>query len=129
MDDERRPGILIIDDDGDVAQAMAIRLGSLGYDCATAEDGQAGLERFGQGGIDLVITDVNMPRQCGFDVGEAIREVSDVPIIFITGFAESYPPFMAGQRGITFVFKPIDWERLLRLVKGRIGPKGAEAVK
>jgi len=129
MGHEHTPTILIIDDDEDVAEAMSIRLGSLGYDCATAPDGETGLERFGQGGIDLVITDVNMPRRCGFDVGEAIRNVSDVPIIFITGFAENYPPFPVGDGGITFVFKPIDWERLLRLVKARLTVTDAETVK
>ncbi len=129
MSDKHTPTILIIDDNGDVAQAMSIRLGSLGYDCVTAHDGEAGLERFRRGGIDLVITDVNMPRRCGFDVGETIRKVSDVPIILITGFAENYPPFLAGEGGITFVFKPIDWKRLLRLVEAKLAGKGAGTVK
>ena len=130
MSDKHTPTILIIDDDGDITRAMSIRLGSLGYDCVTAHDGEAGLERFARGGIDLVITDVNMPRRCGFDVGETIRKVSDVPIILITGFAENYPPFLAGEEGLlTFVFKPIDWERLLHLVETKLAVKGAGIVK
>jgi two-component system response regulator RegX3 len=112
-----------------MARALSIRLGSLGYDCVTAHDGEAGLERFDQGGIDLVITDVNMPRQSGFDVGETIRKASDVPIIVITGFAETFPPVLVGPGGITFVFKPIDWKRLLRVVEAKLGVKGAETVK
>lgn len=123
------PRILIIDDDGEMARAMSIRLGSLGYDCVTAHDGEAGLERFRRGGIDLVITDVNMPRRCGFDVGETIQKVSDVPIIVITGFVEDYPPFLAGEGGITFVFKPIDWKRLLRLVEAKLAVEGAGTVE
>ena len=129
MSHTARPRVLIIDDDEDMARALSIRLGSLGYDCVTAHDGEAGLERFRQGGIDLVITDVNMPRQSGFDVGETIRKAGDVPIIVITGFAETFPPFGVGAGGITFVFKPINWKRLLRLVEAKLGVKGAGAVK
>ena len=125
MSDKHTPTILIIDDDEDIARAMSIRLGSLGYDCVTAHDGEAGLERFHRGGIDLVITDVNMPRRSGFDVGETIWKVSDVPIIFITGFVENYPPFLAGEGGITFVFKPIDWKHLLHLVEAKLAVRDA----
>ena len=129
MDDEGRARILIIDDDEDVAEAISLRLGSLGYDCVTAHDGEAGLERFRRGGIDLVITDVNMPKGCGFHVGETIRKVSDVPLIVITGFAENYPPFLAGPGGITFVFKPIDWKRLARLVGARLAGHGSTTAR
>ena len=129
MSHTARSRVLIIDDDEDLARALSIRLGSLGYDCVTAHDGEAGLERFGQGGIDLVITDVNMPRRDGFDVGETIRKAGDVPIIVITGFAETYPPFLVGPGGITFVFKPIDWKRLFRVVEAKLAVKGAETLE
>ncbi len=129
MGDKHTHTVLIIDDDGDMAQAMSIRLGSLGYDCVTAHDGEAGLERFRRGGIDLVITDVNMPRRCGFDVGETIRKVSYVPIIFITGFVENYPLFLAGAGAITFVFKPIDWKRFADLVGAQLASHGSATAK
>ncbi len=58
-----------------------------------------------------------------------IRKVSDVPISFLTGFVENYPPFLAGEGGITFVFKPIDWKRLLHLVEAKLAVKGAGTVK
>lgn len=128
MPDKHTPTILIVDDDEDMTRAISIRLGSLGYNCVTAHDGEEGLACFRRGGIDLMIIDVNMPGLCGFDVGESVRKVSDVPIILITGFIENYPPFRSGPGGVTFVFKPIDWKHLVHLVEARLAAKGETTV-
>ena len=129
MPDGIRSRILIIDDDDDLLRAISTRLDSLGYECVTARTGEEGISRFRLGGIDLVITDVNMPQGCGFHVGEEIRKASEVPIIVITGFVENYPPLLAGAGAMTFVFKPIDWKRLVRLVEARLAQKGKATAK
>ncbi|MBU2885957.1 SpoIIE family protein phosphatase [Gilvimarinus agarilyticus] len=78
--------LLIIDDDKPVRHSISAFLEDSGYGVIEAVDGPAGLERFEQGDIDLVITDLRMPGMDGVSVLRQLRERScDIPVIVISG--------------------------------------------
>ena len=90
-----KPKILVVDDEEEFVEAISTRLSAEGFECVAASNGEDGFSRFQAGGIDLVITDVIMPMSDGFSMVEWIRQVSDVPIIVITGYDRCREPFLA----------------------------------
>ena len=84
--------VLIVDDEPSVRMLVVDALEELGYTCAEAATGAEGIEILrGAGDIDLLITDVGLPGGMnGREVAERAREVvSDLRILFITGYAEN----------------------------------------
>jgi CheY-like chemotaxis protein len=74
MAEARKPRVLVIDDDPSVLEVVRYLLDAFGFECQTAVGGANGLARFGEGGWDLVLTDLAMPEMSGWDVIEAIRQ-------------------------------------------------------
>jgi len=79
--------ILIVDDDPFIRDMLGAILQASNYDIETAENGIGAIEKFKANlGIDLIISDMNMPLMSGLELIKAIRdEGSDVPIIILTG--------------------------------------------
>jgi PAS domain S-box-containing protein len=81
--------ILLIDDDKDVRDMMAMLLESDGHQVIKAHSGREGLALFEPETCKLVITDLGMPEISGYEVVKKIREISqDIPIIVSTGFGD-----------------------------------------
>jgi FixJ family two-component response regulator len=80
--------ILIIDDETNLRTMMQLALEHSGYEVDTAEDGQVGLEKFGDGsGVDLVLLDQRMPGLSGTEVQRELRKrKQDVKVIVTTAF-------------------------------------------
>jgi PAS domain S-box-containing protein len=82
--------VLIIDDDPDVRAFLCAALEGLGCSVAEAADGAHGLEKVDDAAPDLLLLDYAMPRMNGADVARAVRRKHPhLPIIFVTGYAES----------------------------------------
>jgi PAS domain S-box-containing protein len=82
--------ILLIDDDAEVRDFIRDSLQGLGHTVVSAEDGEAGLSKLGRSEPDLVLLDYAMPAMHGADVARAIRKTHpSLPIVFVTGYAES----------------------------------------
>jgi DNA-binding response OmpR family regulator len=79
------PEILIVDDDADVRRLVRRVLERAGYRAREAVDGIACMREMFQARPDLVILDVAMPELDGWQTLERIREVSDVPVMMLTG--------------------------------------------
>jgi DNA-binding NtrC family response regulator len=77
--------ILVIDDELQIRRLMARALEGAGHAVAAAENGRVGLDHFMARPFDLVITDIIMPDVEGVEVVRAIRTMSDVPLLVITG--------------------------------------------
>src|SRR5688500_15549643 len=84
---ERSPmaRVLVIDDDSLVRNAVSRMLRSVGHETVEVEHGQAGMEILRRDPPDLVITDIIMPEQEGIETIAAIREISGLPIIAMSG--------------------------------------------
>ena len=113
MADQRRPRVLVIDDDPTVREVISYLLASFGCDCQTAPDGSNGLAHFNEGGWDLVLTDLSMPEMNGWEVAEAIRHRSStIPIVLLTGLLDPETGRRAAERGLPIVPKPFRLESL-----------------
>jgi PAS domain S-box-containing protein len=82
--------VLVIDDDPDVREFVAVTLEDLGYEVRAACEGAEGLAAFAHEAPDLVIVDFLMPGLSGADVAREIRAARpDQPILFVSGYNET----------------------------------------
>ena len=82
--------VLVIDDDSDVRAFLAASLEALDHHVVEAENGEQGLKRLAEHQPDLILLDYAMPGMHGADVARAVRHIhADLPIIFVTGYAET----------------------------------------
>jgi len=65
--------VLTVDDSASIRQMVAFTLKSAGYNVVEAADGQEGLDKAKAGGVDLVLTDQNMPKMDGLTLIKALR--------------------------------------------------------
>jgi len=77
--------LLVIDDEPSVREVTRRTLEAAGHSVVTAENGEVGYEAFTAQPFDLVITDVLMPVREGVETVRAIRSISAVPIVVISG--------------------------------------------
>lgn len=77
--------ILIVDDDPISIELVEQGLKTAGYQTVTARDGQEAMRAFFNHQPDLIVLDVTMPKLNGYQVCERVREMSDTPIIMLTG--------------------------------------------
>lgn len=99
--------ILLIDDEPLVRQGTAAILSDAGYEVIEAESGAAALELVKRGfAFDALITDFAMPMMTGLDVAKEIRSLRmDVPVLLITGFAETPRAEVAGLSRLAKPFR------------------------
>ena len=78
------PKILIIEDDLLLAEAIRDYFTSKEWQVAHAKDGEEAFDMFQENQYQLILLDIMLPKQNGFTVCRQIREISDVPLFFIT---------------------------------------------
>lgn len=108
--------ILLVEENEVVLQALSIAFRNLGGRLITANDGIEALELDkSENEIDLLITDVMMPRMSGFQLAEQLRtRRRDLKVIFVSGYAEDdFKRSMANDPKSVFVSKPASIVRLL----------------
>ncbi|WP_341844555.1 two-component system sensor histidine kinase RcsC [Escherichia coli] len=80
--------ILVVDDHPINRRLLADQLGSLGYQCKTANDGVDALNVLSKNHIDIVLSDVNMPNMDGYRLTQRIRQLGlTLPVIGVTANA------------------------------------------
>lgn len=106
--------VLIIDDDADLLQLASMIFKKAGDRVITASDGIEGISKFFTHQPDLVILDVMMPGNSGFEVCQRIRQVSDTPLIMLTALNEEQEMLQGLAAGADdFLSKPFSPEILL----------------
>jgi CheY-like chemotaxis protein len=87
-----RKTVLVVDDDPDVRDYASMVLEDCGYDVLQAPDGESALALLRDNDqIDLLFTDIKMPRLDGIEVARrACRKISRLKVLFATGFPEEY---------------------------------------
>ncbi|SON56086.1 Blue-light-activated protein [Hartmannibacter diazotrophicus] len=119
--------ILLVDDDAAVARAACAVLESEGYTVICAVTGEDGLEAAltHAGKIDLVLTDVVMPRMSGPDMAKRLREAGvSIPILFMTGYSDHAILQQGGKAqldGHAVILKPFQPTDLLSAVQRLMG--------
>jgi DNA-binding response OmpR family regulator len=117
-----RRSVLVVDDDPNIRETLAIHLRNVGYVVRTAKDGIEGGYSVLADRPDLVITDVQMPYMDGFDFLAALRadkSVSDIAVIMLTSEVEwEERGKRLGANG--YVTKPVRADRLLSIVAAQL---------
>jgi DNA-binding response OmpR family regulator len=118
--------VLIVDDDPDIVDTIAMMLESKGYEVGKAYDGIEGQESIGKRRPDLLILDVMMPRKNGYAVCSELKkkkETRDIPIILLTAVGEAMQTTTYSHaNGMTmeaeeYFPKPVDFQALIESVE------------
>ena len=81
------PRLLLVEDSPTILNLISLMLKQEGYSVETARDGLEGLEKLSRQPVDLIVTDVNMPRMDGLKFIESVRKqaaFSKLPIIVLS---------------------------------------------
>jgi DNA-binding response OmpR family regulator len=120
--------VLIADDDPDLRELVAFALSQAGYLVVKAVDGPVAVRHFEQEAPDLVVLDVNMPGLSGFQVCEAIRRKSRVPVMMLTVRGEEEDLVRALELGADdYLTKPFSPRTLLARIKALLRRAGMDS--
>jgi len=110
--------VLIIDDDSELLQLASLIFKKAGYQVITAHDGLDGLSKLFMNHPNLIVLDIMMPGNNGFDVCQRIRQVSDEPVIMLTALNQEQDMLRGLATGADdFLTKPFNPEILLARAK------------
>ncbi|HEY1376607.1 MAG TPA: response regulator, partial [Gemmataceae bacterium] len=112
--------VLIVDDNVDSAESLALLLGIGGHNVRTAADGPAALAAARDHRPDIVLLDIGLPRMDGYEVARRLRGEPDLPpvtLIAMTGYGQDEDRRKARDAGFDHhLVKPVDPEELARLL-------------
>lgn len=122
----RASRVLVVEDNQDAAQALAMLLRASGHAVATASSGDEGLEAARSFRPDVVISDVRLPGGIdGFELARRIKSdpsLRDVLLVAMSGLTEPEPRESARSAGFDhYLAKPADPAELLRLLAAARG--------
>ena len=115
----KRLRILVVDDNRDAADSMAMVLRAKGHEVVVAYDGSAGTSTAMAFQPDVALLDIGLPKVDGHDMARAIRERfgDSVLLVAITGLGQDDDRRRSSQAGFDHHFtKPVDLDTLERLV-------------
>jgi two-component system alkaline phosphatase synthesis response regulator PhoP len=118
--------ILVVDDDPDLVESVAMKLESKNYRVAKAYDGIEAWEKIKENRPDLIILDVMMPRKNGYELCDELKkddQYKNIVVVLLTAVGDAvtttqYTHF-GGKTTLAddFIPKPIDLDRLMEIVK------------
>jgi PAS domain S-box-containing protein len=109
--------ILVVDDDADVRAFLADVLGTLGHRVETVDGAEAALAALAGAAPDLALLDFAMPGMNGAELARAARKLHPgLPIVFVTGFAESDQLEGALGAAVPVLKKPFGVEELTAII-------------
>ena len=131
---ERKPRVLVVEDDADIAQALRRSLGLEKYEVRlAAADGVAALEQSELFSPDAVVLDLGLPRLDGVEVCRRLRSENDVPILMLTardGVESRVEGLDSGADD--YLVKPFERQELLarlRALLRRRPPRGTASLQ
>ncbi len=113
--------ILICDDEKDIVSALKIYLTAEGYDCYTAYNGIEAIDVIKNLEVHLVLLDIMMPVLDGVSALAEIRQLSNIPVIFLTAKSEDTDKILGLNVGADdYVTKPFNPVELIARVKSAL---------
>ena len=110
--------LLIADDEEKIREMLGKYASHEGYEVTLASDGREALELFQNGDFDLVILDVMMPEMDGYEALKKMKEIKDVPCIFLTALGQEYDRIYGFDIGAEdYVTKPFSLKELMMRIK------------
>ncbi len=110
--------VLIVDDDRTLADVIAFTFKREGFEVILAEDGEQAYHKWENEHPDLIILDVNIPKEDGFSICKRIRAQSDIPIILLTVRSDEEDILGGFQLGADdYITKPFSPRQLMARVR------------
>ena len=110
--------ICLIDDDQNILASLSLALKSEKFDVETYSDGITGLEALSNNNFDIAILDIKMPRLDGLEVLQKLRNMSDIPVIFLTSKDDEIDQLLGLKMGADdYITKPFSQKLLIERVK------------
>ena len=133
-DFERPPRVLVVEDDGDIADVLQRSLRLEGYEVRTAADGQSALDEAHAFLPDLIILDLGLPKLDGVDVARSLRREEDaVPILMLTARDALEARVTGLDSGADdYLVKPFERQELLARIRAllrRTPPRGSAPLR
>lgn len=110
--------ILIVDDDANIAELIALYLTKECYDTLIVHDGDAAIQQFQTYQPNLVLLDLMLPGIDGYEVCREIRKTSSIPIIMLSAKGEIFDKVLGLELGADdYIIKPFDSKELVARVR------------
>ena len=123
--------ILIVEDNVDAADSLAMLLGISGHDVSVAYDGRRALDVAGRNPFDVVLVDIGLPGMDGYEVARRLRagsEAADAVLVALTGYGHDEDRDRAREAGFDHhVVKPVEPEALQSLLDAALASRAARA--
>ncbi|HOE61236.1 MAG TPA: response regulator [Kiritimatiellia bacterium] len=115
--------ILIVDDEPGLLMFFQRLLNTNGYDVVVAEDGVTALDVIRKTEIDLIISDLRMPRMDGMTLLREVKAIKpDIPVIILTAYASDETAIESKRIGVfEYRSKPFNAEKLLDTIENALG--------
>ncbi|HUV30564.1 MAG TPA: response regulator [Acidobacteriota bacterium] len=119
---ERKPKILVVDDDADLLELLVDTLDTIGYEAVGASGGVEALAKLRESSYSLMITDIRMPDVDGLQLLKKVRRhYARMPVLFITGVATRDIIGQASPDG--FLAKPFRISQIEQLIENALARK------
>jgi CheY-like chemotaxis protein len=117
---EKRCRILVVDDNEDSAESLAMLLHMLGHEVTTANDGESGLAVAADFRPDVAILDIGLPKVNGYDLAKQLREqpwARNVVLVALTGWGQDQHRRRSAESGFNHhLTKPVEFEVLQEIL-------------
>ena len=122
--------ILVVDDERVLVKGIKFNLENEGYQVQVGYDGEEAVELAREGGFDLIILDLMMPKVDGLQACMRIREFSNVPVIMLTARSEDTDKIIGFEYGADdYITKPFNILELKARVRAILRRAGAAVQK
>ena len=120
------PKILVVDDEKVLVKGIKFNLENEGYQVEVGYDGEQAVELARNGGFDLIILDLMMPKIDGLQACMRIREFSNVPVIMLTARSEDTDKIIGFECGADdYLTKPFNILELKARIRAMLRRAGA----
>ena len=119
--DDKKPHILVVDDDPAITELIASVLEDAGLEATVCHNGEDALRTLAEGSFDLALLDIMMPGMDGLELCSRIKERYDLPVVFLTardGESDLVVSFTLGADD--YIVKPFRPRELVARVKARL---------
>lgn len=126
MPQEKNKRVLIVDDERDLTEALALRLtAGWGYSVAVAYDGEEGLRKAAVFKPGMILLDLAMPKVDGWEMCRRLLDNPDtreIPVLIMTAWSTGDLHARAAEEGVIKVLlKPVDEQELLSILRANVG--------
>ena len=113
--------VLIVEDSASLAEALTAVLRREKYTVETARDGEEGVAYAETGVYDVIIMDVMMPKMNGFELTQALRKYSDIPILILSAKSQDNDKILGLNLGADdYIAKPFNPVEIVARVKAQL---------